>query len=464
MILLRSLRSQISLSILFVLLVMGILISALVYVIVNRQFEAYTENQVNIRSESIVANIGHQYNAATATWNLDYLHAAGMYALYDGYILTVYDASGQIVWDAESHDMTLCEQIMEDISARMRQWKNNGGFVSKTYDLTQDEQVIGSISVRYYGPYFFSENDVRFIDTLHTVLFLIGLLSLFFALLAGHLLARRIARPVTEAAAIAKQIANGDYEVQWKHEIKTGELNQLISAINELAAQLGKQETLRRQLTANVSHELRTPLAAIGSHLEAMVEGVWEMTPERLKSCHEEVERLSHLVSDLECLAKVEGDNLKLNKTPVNLLEIADSAVATLDTAAAKKSILLAVAGIPTHVPADKDRIRQVLINLLSNAIKYTPSGGHIRVEVKDTPFQGILIVEDDGTGIAEEELPFIFERFYRTDKSRNRKTGGAGIGLAIVKSIVMSHGGTVTAESRENQGSRFTVSLPKEE
>lgn len=458
----RSLRSQLSLSIMLVVLVTVSVISLLANLMVNRQFEEYIIAQEKTRSEDIVEDLSSHYNSLTRTWDHDFLHTIGMYSLYDGYILKIHDKTGRLLWDAENHDMTLCRQIMNDIAERMKRRMNDGGFIAHTYELTHGRQKIGSVTIKYYGPYFFSENDFMFIRTFNVVLLVIGLISCACSFVVGLMLARRITRPITKTAEIAKQIANGNYNIRFEGKTKTRELNNLVSAINSLASALDDQEISRKRLTANLAHELRTPLAAIGSHLEAMVEGLWETTPERLKGCLEEVRRLGNLIADLEHLAKIEGDNLRLKRSAVDLLEIVRAVSNNFEIDAKKKNISLMIEGTPALIRADKDRMRQVITNLLSNAIKYTRDGGHVRLAVKDSETEGIVIVEDDGIGIPEQEHPLIFERFYRTDRSRNRKTGGAGIGLAIVKSIVAAHGGTVSVESQENQGSRFTIKLPK--
>ncbi|MDR2357149.1 MAG: hypothetical protein LBD92_03550 [Oscillospiraceae bacterium] len=225
---------------------------------------------------------------------------------------------------------------------------------------------------------------------------------------------------------------------------------------------LSEQENLRKRLTADVAHELRTPLAAVASHLEAMTEGIWEPTPERLSSCREEILRIATLVADLQQLAQIDGDNLKLSRSAVNLLELTRVITHNFAAETAKKDISAAVSGDACEVSADRDRISQVITNLISNAVKFTPDGGHISVTVTDAENSGVIEICDDGTGIAESELPYIFERFYRTDKSRSRKTGGAGVGLTIARSIVEAHGGTVRAENRAGGGSHFTVTLPK--
>ncbi|WP_242883269.1 HAMP domain-containing sensor histidine kinase [Lacrimispora sphenoides] len=266
-----------------------------------------------------------------------------------------------------------------------------------------------------------------------------------------------------KTAYIAKQISKGNYDIRFEPGTRIRELDDLADAINHLSDALKTQEGLRKQMTADVAHELRTPLTALSSHLEAMIEGLWDATPERLKSCHEEVMRLGTLVEDLGQLAKIESENLVLNKTRIDLLEIVQTVSDTMEGEISKKNLSLSIEGSPVFAEADKNRFSQVVANLLSNAVKYTPEGGAIEIKVYETDRWGIVKVKDTGIGIPEAELPLIFERFYRTDKSRNRKFGGAGIGLAIVKSIVAAHDGTVTAESVKEQGSCFTVSIPKE-
>ena len=270
------------------------------------------------------------------------------------------------------------------------------------------------------------------------------------------------ARPVATTADIATPIARGNYDIRIESETKTKELRDLLSAVNHLASNLSEQERLRKRLTSDVAHELRTPLTAVNVYLEAMIEGVWEATPERLKGCHEEIERLVSLVADLEQLVKVEGENLRLSKSRVDFMEIARAVGANLEAEARRKGMSIGISGEECVVEADRNRITQVLANLVSNAIKYTPNGGHIQVEVKDGGQSGTIRVKDDGIGIPERDIPLIFERFYRTDTSRSRKTGGAGIGLTIAQSIVKAHGGTIAVESRVNEGSCFTVTIPK--
>jgi two-component system sensor histidine kinase BaeS len=344
----------------------------------------------------------------------------------------------------------------------MKDYGTPGSFVSQEYPLTQGGQKIGTVSIRLFGPNFLSESDVVFLNALNQLLMVIGAVSLLLSFVTGWLLARRIARPITKTADIAKQIAAGHYDIQFEGQTKTRELHNLVSALNHLADALAKQEDIRKRLTADVAHELRTPLTTLGSHLEMMIDGVWQPTPQRLQSCHDEILRLGKLVADLERLERAESDDPKLDKAPVDMLALISSVCANFESELANKDLRLDIVGESSTISVDSSAMGSIITNLLSNAVKYTPNGGHIRVTVQDTDMDSVLIIDDDGPGIPASELPYIFERFYRADKSRNRGTGGAGIGLAIVKSLVGAHGGTVTAENRPEQGSRFTVTLPK--
>ncbi|MHC1787711.1 MAG: ATP-binding protein [Christensenellales bacterium] len=458
----RSLRTQISLAFVLIVLITVSIISYASNLLIKERFEAYVQTQQNARTENIVNNLGLQYDSRTDSWSHDAIYALGMYSLNDGYIIKVFDRNGANVWDAQNHDMARCQQIMDDITIRMDKYGTAGAFVTQEYALTQNGQKVGSVSIRFFGPFFLSESDVVFLDALNLLLMVIGIASLILSFVVGGLLARRIARPITKTSDIAKQIAAGHYDIHFEGQTRTRELHHLMSALNYLADALAKQENLRKQLTADVAHELRTPLTTLGSHLEAMIEGVWQPTPERLKSCHEEIIRLGKLVVDLERLERAESADPRLEKAPVDLLVLIHSVCGNFDAELANKNLQLSTDGVASVISADKDAMSKVITNLVSNAVKYTPQGGQIIMTVQDSVNDVVFKVEDNGPGIPEDELPFIFERLYRADKSRNRGTGGAGIGLAIVRSIVAAHGGSVTAENRQPGGSRFTVTLPK--
>lgn len=459
----RKLRTQLSLGFALIVMVTVALVSLAVNLCINRQFEVYAEERQKDFADGLANGLSDQYDAGNGEWNLDYIHGFGMVALNDGYILKVYDRAGEVIWDAQNHDMTLCHQIMSDISLRMQRERPDlkGDFVSYRYALQQGGTLIGYVDISYYSPYYLNETDFHFLDSLNHILLLVGAVSLIGAIFAGLILAKRISDPIAKTMDITKEISEGNYSIRFEARVKTQELNELTQAVNHMAGALEEQENLRRRLTTDVAHELRTPLANISSHLEAMMEGVWEPTSDRLQLLFDEVKRITAIVAELEQLRQVESENLKLDKEPVNLLELAGTVCSSFEQELAGKQLTCRIEGEAVRIPGDKNKLHQVIFNLLSNAVKYSSPGGEIKISVHERGENAIVTVEDQGIGIPQKDLPLIFQRFYRADASRSRKTGGAGIGLTIVEAIVRAHNGTVSVESEEGKGSCFQIALP---
>lgn len=459
-----SLRTMIAVRFALIVLAVIFLISIASNILINMQFEKYVEEQQGKKAEEMALNLSHQYDNASGEWNLDYIHGLGMYALNEGYIIKLYDVNEDILWDAQNHDMTLCSQMMDTISLRMQENRPelNGDFVTHRFDLKQGDTVIGFLDVSYYSPYSLNENDFRFIEALNRILAVVGIVSLTGTVIMGLIFANNLTKPISKTVEITKQISDGDYSIRFQEGVRAKELLELSRAVNQMAESLEEQENLRKRLTSDVAHELRTPLANVSSYLEAIMEGVWEPTPERLQNCYNELERISKLVSDLERLKQVENENLKLHKTDEDLLELAQTIVKSFEKQMADKKLHCTVSGEHSVVSVDLGRMQQVLTNLVSNAVKYSNENGNIQIVVENKEYVGIIQVKDEGIGIAKEDLKKIFERFYRTDKSRNRQNGGAGIGLTIAKAIVQAHGGKIFAESEACKGSSFVVVLPR--
>lgn len=460
----QSIKARLSATILAIVLITIAIISFLANFFIHKQFMVYIGKQQELKTQIITSSISQQYTTFTDQWNEDYVHAIGMYSLYEGYIIKVYDKNNKVIWDAMSHDMTLCNKIMTDISNRMKVEypQLEGEFTSKDYPLINNGETIGKVSISYFGPLFLNENDFQFLRAMNLILIIVGLVSLVVSLLVGHTLAKRISRPILRTVEATKQIADGRYEVRLEEGSKIKEMNLLEESINHLAGSLETLDKLRKQLTEDVAHELRTPITILQSYIEAMTDGIWEATPDRLQSCYDEAVRIGNLVGDLEHLSQIESDNLKLNKEKLDLRSLIERVIKSFEGEINKKNLVVSIKGANPKLLADQGRIEQVVVNLLANAVKYTGEGKKIIFELSETKDIAGFSIRDNGIGIPKEELPYIFERFYRADKSRNRATGGSGIGLTIVKSIVEAHGGRVTADSDLNEGSIFTVTLPK--
>ena len=289
----------------------------------------------------------------------------------------------------------------------------------------------------------------------------VGIISIVFAAIAGIILAGKISVPVKAATIAAKDIARGNYNNRINTDICTMELSELGNAVNHMAESLDNQEMLRRRLTSDVAHELRTPVANVSSNIEAIIEGVLEPTNERLSSCYNELERITGIITELEKLRQIEGENMILHIGHVDIYELAKEVKLIFENEMSKKNIRCDIIGEHIDVCVDKDKMSQVLNNLISNAVKYTDNYGNIQITVIQENENVVITVEDNGCGIDDNDIQYIFERFYRTDKSRNRSTGGAGIGLTITRAIVQLHGGTIHVESKKGVGSLFKVTIP---
>ncbi len=292
-----------------------------------------------------------------------------------------------------------------------------------------------------------------------------GVVAALFALVLGFILFRQIVKPVGAVTSAAQRIAAGQLDQRVPVQ-SHDEIGQLAVSFNEMADALAADRQLRRTMIADIAHELRTPLSVIQANLEAMLDGVLPASSEEIASLHDEAALLKRLIDDLRLLSLAEAGQLKLERTPTDMGALIESVVDHARPQAEASGIELNTE-IAAHLPsvdADTDRLRQVIGNLLSNALRHTPSGGrvtvHAALSAKDRSSIRVEVI-DTGSGIAPEDLPHVFDRFYRADKSRSRSSGGSGIGLAIVKQLVEAHGGTVGVESLIGQGATFFFSLP---
>lgn len=459
----RSLKTTLSVILAFMVALTVLSVSIFSGIFINRQFEEYVMQTQQQEARELADSISSNYDEALGGFNIDYVHGMGMYALKEGFVIRLYDTDMNLLWDAESHDMEQCHEIMDNILLRMSENKPelDGKFVTYSYDLERNGNLNGVLEISYYTPYYMNENEFQFIQALNRILFIVGVVSVIIAAFLGVLIARRITDPISGVITATKKLSEGDYSVRVDTSLKEHETYELAEAINGMAGTLQEQEYLRRQLTDDIAHELRTPVTNISSYMEMMIEDVMEPTPERLKSCYDELSRLSELIADLERLEKVESDKIVLEKEDIDLYSLSESILQGFSTKLEEKNISALLVGDEISIFADRVRMGQVIANLLSNAIKYTDENGKIMVTVRRDGNNALLVVEDNGIGIPEEDQTRVFERFYRTDKSRARKTGGAGIGLSISKAIVQAHGGTITCESESGTGSSFIVKIP---
>jgi signal transduction histidine kinase len=288
-----------------------------------------------------------------------------------------------------------------------------------------------------------------------------GALAAGTALFLARLLAIGMTRPLREMAGAAGKMARGDY-TQRVHTASRDEVGELAAAFNRMSADLEQVERLRRDLVANVSHELKTPISALRAHLENLLDGVEQPNRETLQVMLQQSERLSRLVEQLLDLSRLESGDIPFQRQPVALPSLVSEVVSEVGVGSAGR---VAVSqDVPAGLPplwADPERLHQVLFNLLDNAVRFTPAGGTVTVTASRNGDRCEVRVTDTGPGIPPEHLPLLFERFYRVDQARARGDGGTGIGLAIARSIVEAHGGTIWARSEVGRGSVFGFDIP---
>ena len=305
--------------------------------------------------------------------------------------------------------------------------------------------------------------EQAFLDTFRNSLWLAALVAVLVAVALGFLFSWLITGPMRQLTSAARKVAIGDFSqrVSQKTDDEIGEVS---AAFNTMAEQLEKKEKSKRQLLADIAHELRNPLSIIQGNLEAWLDGVLTPAPDQIASVYDETVLLSRLVTDLRDLSLAEAGQLKLSQSATELDEFIFAEIASVQNRCQEKQVSIS-AELPTGLPLvfiDRDRIHQVLHNLIDNALRYIPAGGTIKIGASyTTPGWVTVSVADSGGGIVPEDLPYVFDHFYKADRSRHRGHGGAGIGLAMVKQLVELHGGKVRVESQKGKGSTFLFTLP---
>lgn len=347
---------------------------------------------------------------------------------------------------------------MMGMNYSLQDWK------TKTLTIKTPETIIATAQVRYPGSaQVMSPQDVSFVSAIFRSLLLASGLALIIGIFLSYWTSRRLVSPLQRLIQAVDNVGEGNLDERvlvTTHD----EVGQLALAFNAMADNLKKQENIKKQFTADIAHELRTPLTSIRSYIEAFQDGVLPANAENLVIINEEIERLVNLSSDLKDLNVAEIGMLKSDIHSLDLGELLDKVISKLYSLIQEKHILLSWQK-PFEkliIQGDERLLTRLFYNLIHNAYKYTEEGGQIQIGLKSTEENVFIQIKDTGVGIPEADLPYIFERFYRADKSRARETGGTGIGLALVQQIAQLHHGTIEVESTLGQGSQFSVILPK--
>ncbi len=360
--------------------------------------------------------------------------------------ITITDVSGKIIIAGSGYQLgdTISQAEFADASP-----------------ITVDGQTVGWIlSIRLEfgrGP-----SEALFLNRINQTLILSAIGALFVALVLGIFLARTLTRPLRELTAATRAVAEGDLGLTVPVRSRD-ELGELTASFNRMSEELARSTSIRRQMTADIAHELRTPISIILGHADAVHDRVLPPTQETFDIIRDEACRLERLVEDLRTLSRADAGELALTRRPFSPAALLEDAAAAYHPLALERGIKVQreIAPDLPEVYVDPDRMAQVLGNLLSNALRYTPEGGTVTLAASLLEHEVEIRVQDTGPGIEAEDIQHVFDRFYRADKSRQRDSGGLGLGLAIAKSIVENHGGRIWAESPDDSGTTFVIMLP---
>jgi two-component system sensor histidine kinase BaeS len=432
---------------------------ALVYFLtaqsITRRFDDYRQENREVFGETLASQLAWYYGnfgSWVGVYNLLYRVVPIQIGdeLYEGRVLSL---GGRFSLANEEGRVFLTTEY-DEFSKALTEEETNAGIA-----IVVDGARVGTLQLLEVGSNL-DPREREFLASAKQSALIGGGLATGLALILSVFLIMQILSPLKKLTRATERIAHGDLPASVRFKARD-EFGQLGDSFNHMIESLRRSETLRQTMTADIAHELRTPVMIIQGTLEALLDGVYEPTGETIAPIYEETLHLGRLIDDLRDLALAEAGELHLEKEWVDLealtRQVAETA--TTLTEASPAVHIRADSALPS-VKADPKRLRQVLANLLSNALRYTPVDGNIQITLRRVGQEVELRISDTGRGIAEEDRPHLFERFYRGDPARNRG-GGSGLGLAIVKQWIEAHGGRIWVENGPGGGAQFTLRLP---
>ncbi|OLN28776.1 sensor histidine kinase [Desulfosporosinus metallidurans] len=434
-----------------------------VNLVFHQQFSDYLTKTNETTIEQLPARLSALYQSK-GTWDPTSLDEIS-HTLPIGTVVTLTDPNGKLIttlsnmMDDMMHSQGGMGMSMSMSSSSSTSWK------TKTLTVSGPLGTLATAVVRYPASApILNPPDVLFLSSVNRSLLFAGGLALLFGIILSYFTSRRLVAPLKRLTQAAERIGQGHLDERVGIQTKD-EIGQLASAFNAMVDNLNRHEILRKQFTADIAHELRTPLTSIKSYIEAFQDNVLPADQENLSSIHEEIDRLVDLSSDLKDLNVAEIGALTLALEPVDLKHLMRKVIRSLQPLMQEKQLALNWNAPPELVTTTGDGrlLTRLFYNLVHNAYRYSNNSGQITLSLSQTLDFVEIRIKNTGIGIPEEDLPFIFERFYRADKSRTRETGGTGIGLALVQQITTLHQGTITVQSKVGQETEFIVQLPKE-
>lgn len=444
----------------------------------EQHFQAYTRENVQQLAEATADSIANRYehNHSAQLDGLaevprgvreypllavdDVSPAEAAHMLQPGMGIQVVASAGNVLYDSsrtESSEVSSDAAALGEIKAPNAEDKAASAPI-----ILSDGDIVGSVRMWVFGSdLLLSKADQNFRDQSYQAMALAAVLSVVLASCIGFLFARGLVNPINRITRTAAAIKEGDMSARVNLE-GTDEIAEMGKTFDAMAESVEKNQQLERRLTMDVAHELRTPLMAIQSTVEAIIDGVFKPDEDRLNTVNAEVQRLSRLVDAILKLSRLESRSTPMKEEVVNVGELIRPLVMSHEAFVNDAGLSLEFqAEDEVMVYGDPDMIRQATANLISNAVRYTPSPGKVSVKVRKGDIMASIAVSDTGIGLSPEERKMVFNRFWRAEESRERQSGGLGVGLAVVKEIVDRHGGWVQVEGKKGEGSCFTIHIP---
>ncbi|MEQ8197779.1 MAG: HAMP domain-containing sensor histidine kinase [Clostridiaceae bacterium] len=434
-----------------------VIVAVFVNVTIIKKFDEYMIEIQNKRYENVVSYFQEVYKR-DGKWSknsgIELMHEAYM----GNYYLTLLDENKNTVWGMDANE------IKNNIKSTTMEVKSSGVYTSKRFEISVEGKTVGYVDIGQYSSVLMSEEDVNFKETINKSIGISSGIALIIVIGISLYFSKQFSEPIKEVANLSVSLSNGHFNIKSGVESNIEEIENLRGSVNVLAEKLRHQDMLRKRLVSDISHEIRTPLNVLQNNLEAMIDGIFPVTDERLISLNDEVVRFGRLLSNLEVLKEFESESIRLSFEEIALNDVLQGLYSDFYIAARNKNIRMNYYMKPDEdytLTGDKDKLKQVFVNLMSNAIKFTESGGSVNINLYCNRKNIIVEFIDSGIGIKQEDLPFIFERLYRGDKSRH-EIEGSGIGLTIAKNILNMHSANIEIESSEGKGTKFTIRFTK--
>ncbi len=434
-------------------------ITITVNISINLFFSDYLKGTRSRDDQKVIQYVEQVYSDSNEL-NSQSLMSITHYTLSEAVMVRIKGIDNKVIWDSGMPESM--NSMMEDINSSDESI-DGSNITYKSYPFSDKGNQVGTVDIGRPRSMISSIEDKQFLTTINAVFAMAFLFTVGIAILTSSSIARKFLHPIYKIKENAKLIENGKYKKLIEVKTNTYELNDLSISIKELAQRLDDQQTLRKRMTSDISHELRTPIATIQSHIEAFMDGVWDPDIEKLAIVHNEVTRLTKLIKELSDLSIIESDEINLSISMVNLPTLLDNILESFEPMFMSKNISVnKQIQTVVELAGDEALLQRVFVNILSNAYKYTNENGCIMVTLEEVKDVIRITVKDSGIGIPKKDIKHIFERFYRSDLSRNRGTGGTGIGLTITKGLVEAHGGSVKIESEEGKGTSVIIEFKK--